>query len=419
MRLTRAARLLAGMVTLVLATTLVAPSAAQAGPKDRKRTVDRSISQLKEDLEDTSADLARAYLRLKTIQKQLPGARAALVAAQREVTEATAKDAEVGRRLAVSKANEQKAMDQLATNAAKSEETTSTLGGIARQAYQTSGLGELSVALEATSVQDLADRMVLADTAMRIQGDALAELQAIAAETAATKARLVAVRQQTAVLKKQAEASLARAQQAQRAAAAAKARVDALLADQTKQVRHIEARKAAERKRLANLQAEQRKLQRQLAELARKARLRAARQHRTSSAGTSTNGYLSRPVDGGWISSEFGMRYHPILHYWRLHAGMDFAVPCGTPVHAAAGGTIVSAGWAGGYGNRIVIDNGYARGVGLSTTYNHLSRIVQHGGHVNRGELIGYSGTTGSSTGCHLHFETYENGVPKNPRRWL
>jgi murein DD-endopeptidase MepM/ murein hydrolase activator NlpD len=417
MRSTRAARLLAGVVTLVLATTLVAP-VAQAGPKDRKRTVDRSISQLKEDLEDTSADLARAYLRLKTIQKQLPGARAALVAAQRDVAEATAKDAEVGRQLAVSKANEQKALDQLASNAAKSEQTTSTIGGIARQAYQTSGLGELSVALEATSVQDLADRMVLADTAMRIQGDALAELQAIAAETAATKARLVAVRQQTAVLKKQAEATLARAQQAQKAAAAAKARVDALLADQTAQVRHIEARKEAERKRLAKLQAEQRKLQRQLAELARLARLRAARQHR-SNAGVSTNGYLSEPVDGGWISSEFGMRYHPILHYWRLHAGMDFAVPCGTPVHAAAGGTIVSAGWAGGYGNRIVINNGYARGVGLATTYNHLSRIVQHGGHVNRGELIGYSGTTGSSTGCHLHFETYENGVPKNPRRWF
>ena len=102
MRLTRAARLLAGAVTLVLATTLIAP-AAQAGPKDRKRTVDRSISQLQEDLEDTSADLTRAYLRLKAIQKELPAARAALVAAQREVAQATAKDAEVGRRLAVSK----------------------------------------------------------------------------------------------------------------------------------------------------------------------------------------------------------------------------------------------------------------------------------------------------------------------------
>jgi murein DD-endopeptidase MepM/ murein hydrolase activator NlpD len=418
MRLTGAIRPLAGVITLVLAMTLVAP-AAQAGPKDRKRTVDRSISQLQEDLEDTSADLARAYLRLKTIQKQLPGARAAVVAAQRDVTEAKAKDAEIGRRLAVSQANEQKALDQLTANAMKSKETTSTLGGIARQAYQTSGLGELSVALEATSIQDLADRMVLADTAMRIQGDALADLEAMAAETAATKARLVAVRQQTAVLKKQAEASLARAKKAEQVAAAAKARVDALLADQTKQVAHIEARKGAERKRLAALQVEQRKLQRQLAELARLARLRAARQHRTSRAGTSTSGYLSRPVNGGWISSEFGMRYHPILHYWRLHAGIDFAVACGTPVHAAADGTVVSAGWAGGYGLRVVIDNGYQRGVGLSTTYNHLSRIVAHGGHVNRGELIAYSGTTGSSTGCHLHFETYENGVPKNPRRWL
>lgn len=418
MRLTRTTRLIAGTVVLVLASTLAAP-AAQAGPKDRKRTVDRSISKLQDDLEGTSADLARAYLRLKQIQKQLPGARAKLVAAQREVADAQAKDAEIGRRLALAQANEQKALDQLAANATKSEQTTSTLGGIARQAYQTAGLGELSVALQATSMQDLADRMVLADTAMRMQGDALAELQAIAADTAATKARLVAVRQQTAALKKQAEASLARAQAAERAAAAAKARVDALLADQTKQVAHIESRKAAERKRLAELQREQRALQRQLAELARRARERAARQHHVSQAGTSTNGYLSRPVDGGWISSEFGNRYHPILHYWRLHAGMDFAVPCGTPVHAAAGGTIVSTGWAGGYGNRIVIDNGYQRGVGLSTTYNHLSRIVQHGGHVNRGELIGYSGTTGSSTGCHLHFETYENGVPRNPRRWL
>jgi murein DD-endopeptidase MepM/ murein hydrolase activator NlpD len=418
MRLTRTVRLIAGTVALVLATALAAP-VAQAGPKDRKRTVDRSISQLQDDLEDTSADLTKAYLRLKEIQKQLPGARAKLVAAQREVADAKAKDAEVGRQLAVAKANEQKALDQLAANAAKSEQTTSTLGGIARQAYQSAGLGELSVALQATSVQDLADRMVLADTAMRMQGDALAELQAIAADTAATKARLVAVREQTAVLKKEAEASLARAQDAERAAAAAKAKVDALLADQKTQVAHIESRKAAERKRLAALQKEQRALQKQLAELARQARLRAARQHRTSSSGTSTNGYLSRPVNGGWISSEFGNRYHPILHYWRLHAGMDFAVPCGTPVHAAAGGTIVSAGWAGGYGYRVVIDNGYQRGVGLSTTYNHLSRIVQHGGHVDRGEVIAYSGTTGSSTGCHLHFETYENGVPKNPRRWL
>ncbi|GMA85958.1 hypothetical protein GCM10025868_12080 [Angustibacter aerolatus] len=100
-------------------------------------------------------------------------------------------------------------------------------------------------------------------------------------------------------------------------------------------------------------------------------------------------------MSGGWISSEFGRRFHPILHYWRLHAGMDFAVGCGTPVHAAASGSIVSAGWGGGYGNRIVVSHGIERGVGLATTYNHLSRIVVHGGHVSRGQahrLLGHDG---------------------------
>ena len=116
------------------------------------------------------------------------------------------------------------------------------------------------------------------------------------------------------------------------------------------------------------------------------------------------------------ITSGFGLRYHPILHIWRLHSGTDFGVACGTPVRAAAAGTIISAGWGGGYGNRIVIDHGYVRGESLATTYNHLTRIVASG-HVSRGQLIAYSGTTGLSTGCHLHFETLVNGSYVNPAR--
>jgi murein DD-endopeptidase MepM/ murein hydrolase activator NlpD len=119
------------------------------------------------------------------------------------------------------------------------------------------------------------------------------------------------------------------------------------------------------------------------------------------------------------VSSEFGMRFHPILHIWRLHAGMDFAAPCGTPVRAAAAGTISSAGWAGGYGNRVVITHGIQRGVVLTTTYNHLSRFAVTGGKVAPRRIIGYVGTTGSSTGCHLHFETRQNGTPVNPRIWF
>ncbi len=114
-----------------------------------------------------------------------------------------------------------------------------------------------------------------------------------------------------------------------------------------------------------------------------------------------------RPVEGP-ITSRFGPRFHPILQVWKLHTGTDIGAACGTPVKAAKDGTITSAGVAGGYGNRVVIDQGQ----GLSTTYNHLtSYAATVGMPVRQGQVIGYVGTTGLSTGCHLHFEVLVNGV--------
>ena len=169
------------------------------------------------------------------------------------------------------------------------------------------------------------------------------------------------------------------------------------------------AEKAAEKARLDSLQAQSNHLAKVLAALAR-------RQH--GGIYRRAGGLLSYPAIGP-LSSPFGMRFHPILHIWRMHTGQDWAIPCGTPVHAAATGRVISAGWAGGYGNRIVIDHGRINGHDLATTYNHLSRIVRHSGHVVRGQLIGYSGTTGLSTGCHLHFEVRINGVPVDPKGYL
>lgn len=141
----------------------------------------------------------------------------------------------------------------------------------------------------------------------------------------------------------------------------------------------------------------------------------------SSGSAASSNGALSYPVNAP-VSSEFGWRVHPIYGTRRLHAGIDFAAPCGTPVYAAAAGEVIMAtpeSASGGYGNRLVIDHGLTRGVYLATTYNHLSRFVRTGGHVARGQLVAYSGTTGTSTGCHLHFETRQDGTPVNPRLWL
>lgn len=121
---------------------------------------------------------------------------------------------------------------------------------------------------------------------------------------------------------------------------------------------------------------------------------------------------VTNPIPGYRIGSKFGMRHHPILNIDRLHAGGDMGAPSGTPIHAAADGTVVVASERGGYGNTVVIDHGNS----LGTLYAHQSSIaVREGQQVLRGDVIGYVGSTGLSTGPHLHFETRIKGMPINP----
>jgi murein DD-endopeptidase MepM/ murein hydrolase activator NlpD len=123
---------------------------------------------------------------------------------------------------------------------------------------------------------------------------------------------------------------------------------------------------------------------------------------------------LRTPVDGARLSSGFGMRRHPILGYSRMHKGVDFAAPTGTPIYAAGGGKVVSAGRNGSYGNYIRIRHSGE----YSTAYGHLSRLAKStrvGGRVQQGQVIGYVGATGRATGPHLHYEILRNGAQINP----
>lgn len=122
------------------------------------------------------------------------------------------------------------------------------------------------------------------------------------------------------------------------------------------------------------------------------------------------------PIQGGQITSEAGMRMHPILGYERCHAGADITAAEGTPIYAVDDGVVLSAGVNGGYGNYTLI----AHDGGMSSAYGHQSEIlVKAGDRVTKGQLIGKVGTTGLSTGPHLHFEARYHGVPYNPRGWL
>lgn len=127
-------------------------------------------------------------------------------------------------------------------------------------------------------------------------------------------------------------------------------------------------------------------------------------------------GLLRTPIDGARITSRFGKRHHPILGYSKMHKGLDFGAPTGTPVMAAGSGIIEKAGWWGAYGNYIRVRHNKE----YATAYAHLSRIakgLKAGSKVNQSQIIGYVGTTGRSTGPHLHYEVIQHNKQVNPAK--
>ena len=124
--------------------------------------------------------------------------------------------------------------------------------------------------------------------------------------------------------------------------------------------------------------------------------------------------FLRTPMDASHITSPFGMREHPILGYSAMHTGVDFGAPMGTPILAAGAGKVVMAGYNGGYGNFVKLE--HTRDIG--TGYGHMSRLgpgIKPGVTVRQGQVIGFVGSTGMSTGPHLHYEFYRGGHPVNP----
>lgn len=127
----------------------------------------------------------------------------------------------------------------------------------------------------------------------------------------------------------------------------------------------------------------------------------------------SRKGFTSAPVEGARISSPFGIRFHPIRQTLRMHSGIDYAVASGTPIRAPSDGVVTSIGVKGGYGNAIMLRHSDS----MQTLYGHMSAFanIRAGQHIRAGEIIGYVGSTGVSTGPHLHYEVLINGQPVNP----
>ncbi len=398
-RLIAACLCLLGIAGLVL--TAPRPAAADEAAK--------AVRRAEALLENASATARTAAKNLARATAGMPAARDK-VARSRGIVVATRVEAASARRQAdTARAAHRRAGADFRTAAGHVEDARDRVDQIASESYMGGNFGRINMLVEATGPQDLLDRLGLVEHLMTREQEEVDTLVGArrVARTAQNRAGLA--RREAEAAERTAQARLRAAEQARAAAVEAQHALARVVTARRVALRSAQVQRATV---LAQYRAAVRAEQ----------RVRGAMRGWEQRAGVGSHypgGRLLMPVHG-WKSSDFGHRYDPYYRVWQLHAGTDFAAGGGSPIRAAASGRVIQAGWNGGYGQYTCINHGRLSGYGFTTCYAHQSRMyVRPGEYVRRGEVIGRVGSTGASTGAHLHFETRFGGVPRNPLNYL
>jgi murein DD-endopeptidase MepM/ murein hydrolase activator NlpD len=448
-------RIVAGLAVAAVAATLtfgsVASPAAGDSIDDKRAAAQREKEKnakeradAEDSMEGVKADLQATSDRLLEIKGQIGPAQDKLDAANAKRDKAQREAKIVAQRLQDAKDQKVTLADSIEKDSHDATKMRAAIGQMAREAYRTGGaVSGVEVILDSTSTDDFVERYGQMTTALRTQAQVLDDLKTSEATNKSAHVRLGAVQVRITELNDEAQDKLATAKSAATKAAAARKALDALLAEQRTKKASLEAQRSEILQQIAAADAESAKIERELkslraqakardaeiarkkAEAARKAAEEAKKHHTKPPKQNHTplsGALFSNPtsVSPIHVTSEYGMRYHPILHYVRLHAGIDLRTYCNTKVYAGRDGIVLWSRYRNGYGNQVMVDHGSVNGNSLMSSYNHLTRGVVHSGeYVDRGQLIGYSGNTGTSAACHLHFEVYINGSTTNPRPYL
>jgi len=368
----------------------------------------RAVDRAEAVLEGATANARAAALRLQAATAAMPAAQLRVATSRGAVAAAIAAANTAGRRANATRvaysgaAGEyQRAQDQFSAARDRVDQ-------IAQATYMGSTFSRINMLVRATGPADVMDRLSLVDQLMRTQKEDVDRLLETRREARIAQERAGLAKQAAEQAEAAAQSKLRIAKDAQTAAVRAKEALAHLATVRQAALRAATAQRAAVLAQYRAAIVEEQRIRAALRGWALK-----------SGSGRYGGGKLLMPVHG-WKSSDFGERYDPYYRVWQLHAGTDFAAPGGTPIHAAAYGRVIRAGWNGGYGNYTCISHGKIGGRSFQTCYGHQSAILVHIGEVvRRGEVIGRVGTTGASTGNHLHFETRFDGVPRNPLAYL
>jgi murein DD-endopeptidase MepM/ murein hydrolase activator NlpD len=412
-RSTASRRAQATLAALAAGALVVAVPAHADDLKDKKHKVEKKLKDADHEAEESSAALKAANSALAEAQSDLLDARNYLAQTRGELAAAEALDRLMQRRLDAAVARLLKAQQELVAGEAQVTEQEDDLRAMVVSSYEQGDPGLMGLSMVFTSGEpaDIAGSMSASSSVVNKESAILDRLEATKVLLDVHRQEMEDAKDEVEKRRQEAAANLARKQSLELQAEAAESQVSQMV-NLRAQARDAALKaKKADLVVLKNLIVERDRIADLIAEQASKG---------AGYTGPQTgNGFLDRPVDGP-VTSPFGWRIHPIYGYRSLHDGTDFGVACGEPIRAAAGGKVLTEYYQTAYGNRIVIDHGVHLGVGVATISNHMSGYaVATGEHVKRGQVIGYVGNTGWSTGCHLHFTVLENGKAVDPMKWF
>ena len=388
---------------------------ATADTDDDKKKVDAAVEEAGDDLASANAEVKAAIADLEEVSKLLPGAREEYSQARADQQAAEDADRKAQDELNQATAAAIRAEQERAEVEFQIEDLQSRIGNLAREAYQNGTFADFDLLITADSPTELADRAAALDAVARVNNQTLAQMGEIRAELALKEARLEVLRLQVEDKRQAAAIALKTANIARDKAAAAKAKVDALVAKKATALNIASANRAKVLKQYKSVQAEQQRIAALLAKQAAEEAARLAEGKSLSFDPTATDGF-SWPIAGARISQGVGPRVHPVYGYRSCHTGVDLAASAGTPIHVTAAGLVVSTASGGPYGNHTLV----AHGGGVYSMYAHQSRFeAQEGDTLQQGDIVGYVGSTGYSTGPHLHFEIHIGSQAYNPLGWF
>ncbi len=410
-----------GAVVLTTCLSMTLPANADQ-LNNRKRQLAGQVNQANSSVNYSSGKLDEASKRLSASRAELADAQATLAKAEADLGEASA--AEQARSEELSQAEKQLSEQNKKISEGKQAIVKQRNKAAAEmRAVHQQNTALLSVGMllsENGNTSDINSRVQWAQTLYNSNVGEINRLTRMQLENQKAQESRAVVENQARQLRDSAAEQVEAKRAASLAAQNAKAKVDEVVASN-------QAVEADAKKTVNEAIANRNSMQAQLDSVTNQINARDAAQALAAQTGqtrrqdaapapapaASGGGKLFRPANGPYTSF-FGWRFHPTLKYNMLHTGTDIGAPCGAPIYAAEAGVVVKylpTAYSGGYGNRVVIDHGVVGGNRMTAAYNHAtSFVVGVGQSVSRGQVIGYVGTTGYSTGCHLDFELWVNG---------